>query len=171
MTISEFFADLDLLTNNKFAGVSNSIKIRLLNRALLNTWDSIKYFSPDYGSSDASLAVVDGTCDLPSDFNTDCTGDFIVYCDSERLSIVPSDSYRVYKNTIRFNANINASYYIEYTPTVPQYETVADTFNQTDVRSFEVLQSELEYLRDVQLYQGNNTGQAQSSRFRTNEIA
>lgn len=170
MTISEFYTELNDLVISKFSSVSNSKKLRYLNRAILNTFKDLKYFNADVYNKTTSLVCNDGVITLPSDFNTDDHNDFILFYDEERRNIAVN--YRVFGGTLRTTKGDNETYYIEYTKTPSVYTDMSEELLEANNRrAFELLQSEIEYIRDTDIYQGQTSAQAQSARVRANELS
>jgi len=173
-TVSAFYSDLDLLTNNKFARLSNSVKLRYLRRAILNRFIDIKALNPGLYRSNAVVTPSVDTYDLDFPDDIDRGSSFLLFYDVERNNIVPSTDYRVVGANIHFSFKVKAgtNYYIEYTKEPNRYTDITDTIlESSDVRIYEILQTEVETIRDIDIRQGQFSGQAQAAQVRTNQIS
>jgi hypothetical protein len=169
-TISEFYTELDLLTSNKFTNVDSGKKVRYINRALLNLADRIKGYSPEVFSKVTTITGVNGTATLPSDFDTTSRGDFLIFFDDSRLAPMGSADVRIFGNTLR--GVPDGTLYLEYSKEPSRYTAIGDTILETSsVRVLEMLQTEVEFLRDSDIRQGQISNQAQSARIKTVEIS
>lgn len=174
VTITAFYNDLDSLTNNKFTGVTAGQKVRYLNRAILNRFIDIKALNPSLYQTNATITASSDTQDLDYPSNIDRGSEFLLYYDAERNNIVPSTDYRPMGDKLHFSFKVasGTSYYIEYTKEPNRYSAVTDTLLESaDVRIYEILQTEVETVRDIDLRQGQFSGQAQAAQVRTNQIS
>lgn len=170
MTVSEFYTELNNLAIGKFSSVSNAKKLRYLNRAIMNLYDQIKTYSADYAKS-TNITFSNGVANLPADCSRELYN-FMLYSDESRTQIIGNANYRLYGSTLRF-PDSNGSYYLEYSKTPSRYTTndlSEELVEADDVRVLELLQTEVEYIRDTDIRQGQTSGQAQAARQRTNDI-
>jgi len=172
MTITEFYSQLSDLTIYKFNSVDNSKKVRYLNRAILNLFKDLKYYCPDVYEKEATLTAADGVITFPSDFNYDDRNDLLLFGDVNRTQIVSPTNYRAFGGSIRTMKGDTSTYYLEYTASPSVYTDMSDELLEaSNRRVFEMLQTEIEYIRDTDISQGQTSAQAQAARIRTNELS
>ena len=172
-TGTEFYTELNELTNNKFNNISDPVKLRFINRAILNRFIEIKSLNPSFYRKFGTLTATGGSSDLALPTDIDRGTDFLLFYDETRVRIVPQSEYRVVGGDLHFNFNISegTNYYIEYTKEPNRYTVMTDSIVETgDVRLLEVLQSEVETIRDEFVRQGQFSPQAQAAQMRTNQI-
>ena len=172
ITITEFFDELESLTLNKFRNTTPQQKLRYLNRALLNLHVDLKSMLRGSYDKASALSLSNGVASLPSDMNKDDTTDYALFQDENRTMRIPTADVRWEGDALRFPLASNDSIYIEYTREPNRYTDIGATLEESaSVRALEMLQSEVEYIRDVDIRQGQISGQAQAARIRTKEIS
>ena len=172
MLVSKFYEDASDLFINKFRNVSNPQKLRYLNRAIVNIFKDVKYYCSDVYDIPAMVQASDGVITLPDDFNNDDHNDLILFYDEKRTNIVPFGAYRNSGRTLRMGEGDNATYYLEYTKRPSRYSAMdEELLEASSWRAFEMLQSEVEHIRDTDIAQGQVTGQSQAARARVNELS
>jgi len=172
ISVSDFFTELDELTLNKFRNTTNTQKLRYLNRALLSLHTRIKNLL--HGSFDKSTPVTasNGVISLPDDMIKDDTTDWALFRDEQRSIRIATADIRYEADTLRLGYNSSDTLYLEYTREPNRYTDVSTTMEETaSIRALEMLQTEVEYLRDIDIRQGQTSGQAQSARVRTQEVS
>lgn len=176
ITVSGMFTELDNLTNGKFNNVPNEKKLAYLNRAILDVWPQLMSHCPEVTNGEGVITATSDTTtiDLPSNCDTSSSNIVLVFHDQTRNDGLSSDLFYPYAGKLRFNYTVRSgtSYYLEYTKEPSRYTLVtSDLEESSSIRSLEIIKSQVEHLRDVDLRQGQNSPQAQASQFRANEIS
>ena len=176
ITISAFFTNVDLITNNKFNGVTDAKKLAYLNRAILNRWLEMKSHCEQIvdGTAVLSTTVNSFELDLPSDMDQSAAASLLIFNDEARQDGVSSDLYRPFGGKVRFEYEITSDnlFYLEYNKEPSQYTSIGATLLESiDVRCLTILEIEVEKARDVDLRQGQFSPQAQSAELRANQIS
>jgi len=176
ITGTQFFTELDSLTNNKFSGVADGRKLRYLNRALINRNLEMKsHVEEAYGATETLTFASDSyEIDLPTDMDKTTTASFLLWYDVARTAGVSSDMFRVEAGKLRFDfeQTIGEFYQIEYTKEPNRYTAIGDTILETaSIRALEILQTEVESIFESDRYQGQISATAQSAILKSNQIS
>jgi hypothetical protein len=181
VTISAFYTQLDRLTNNKFAGLDGSVKVELLNEALLNKYVTLKNFARSVYQKRVTLTfLADGLIiDVPSDMEMDeITADWTLYWDGnfDNKDVVGGKN-RDFKldhanRALRFDSTqlAGAEWFLEYEKEPSLYTEVGNTLEETaSPRALSILKREVEYIYESRKSRGQISAPAQSAQLKANQ--
>lgn len=172
-TVTQFYSDLNALTNNKLENATNAQRLRYLNRALINQYKTIMTLCPSYDKhAKLTMLTTSQELDFPSD--REPRSAFLLFYDDTYVQPYQSNYMKERSGKIFFSGDQQAGqdFFIEYRKEPSRYTDMANEVIETEnLRALEILQTEVEHLRDIDLYQGQISGQAQGSQLRTDKIS